>query len=67
MRAASETVDYCSRFSILVDNCSLRGSVESRSLRDGFASLPRLIDVSADDLMLSEVFQPPSLCLKGSI
>lgn len=46
---------------------SLHGSLESWSLRNGFASLCRLIDVLDDDLMFSEIFQPPSFCLKGSI
>lgn len=37
-RAAPETIGHCSKFPPFVDNCSLCGSLESRSLIDGFAS-----------------------------
>ncbi len=70
-------VHPCSQFSPFVDNGSDRGSLESQSLKNGFITLSRLMQVnyfishlflnffrSRHDVML---FKHASLCQTGSI
>lgn len=65
----------CSKFSPFVDNDPYCGSLKSQSLRSGFVTFYRQIDVIdfVSQLFLSivawltEIFQPTSLCQTASI